>query len=840
MLQTNKRNQILLYNPDQLSKAELINNFIVRLKEFDEIFRLIKTDKMKNPPQHIIVQGQRGMGKTMLLWRLYYAIKEDNKLNKNLIPIIFNEEEYGIRTLSKLWEHIAKYLEDANDSFLGVIDEMEKAESSNNYEEEAFEILINNLKAKKKKLILFVDNFGDMVKKFKTKEIQRFREVLLTSSEIRIIAGSAVVLEFSYDYSHPFYEFLKVFHLKGLTKDETIKLLLQLGELYGSKEVKDIIKNEIGRIEALRRLTNGVPRTIALLFEIFLDNLNGDSFKDLEIILDRVSPLYKHRMDELPPQQQEIINIIALNWDAVTVKEIVEKTGMESKAVSAQLRLLEKNNVVTKERTSTKNHLYLLSERFFNIWYLMRYGNRKAQNRVKFLTRFFEIWCSADELKNRTNVHIKALAKGGIYDKCALYVTEALAHTSIPLSEQDKLIKGARKYLGEEDSELVKELPQSDIELFEEAKVLSKNGEKEKAVKTLIKIKSNSAEANIWLGYIYNIDIKDYEKAKKYYLKAISKGNSDAMFNLALLYQTKYKDYKKAEEYYLKAIEKRNSDAMFNLALLYKTKYKDYKKAEEYYLKAIEKGDSAAMYNLALLYGVEYKDYKKAEEYYLKAIEKGYSGAMYNLALLYEVEYKDYKKAEEYYLKEIEKGSFKAMHNLALLYQNEYKDYKKAEEYYLKAIEKGSSEAMNNLAYMLFERKEKKEKALNYAKKAVVDKDFRHLGVLLFVLLWNDEIEEAVKIWETELLKKENIEKRTMYISDILNFFIAKKQYNFVYNLFQENKFGIKERLKPIYYALLSFMDKSYEDEAKKMGPELKETVDEIIATIKQLEKDYK
>ena len=58
----------------------------------------------------------------------------------------------------------------------------------------------------------------------------------------------------------------------------------------------------------MRRLTSGVPRTIVLLFEIFVDNESGDSFRDLETILDRVTPLYKHRMDDLSPQQQEIVH----------------------------------------------------------------------------------------------------------------------------------------------------------------------------------------------------------------------------------------------------------------------------------------------------------------------------------------------------------------------------------------------------------------------------------------------------------------------------------------------------------------------------------------------------
>ena len=57
---------------------------------------------------------------------------------------------------------------------------------------------------------------------------------------------------------------------------------------------------------------------------------------DLEKILDSVTPPYKQRMDSLSPQQQEIVDFIALSWDAVSTNEISQKTKLASKAVSAQ------------------------------------------------------------------------------------------------------------------------------------------------------------------------------------------------------------------------------------------------------------------------------------------------------------------------------------------------------------------------------------------------------------------------------------------------------------------------------------------------------------------------
>ncbi|MCP5052875.1 MAG: MarR family transcriptional regulator, partial [bacterium] len=221
-------------------------------------------------------------------------------------------------------------------------------------------------------------------------------------------------LEFNYDYSHPFFEFFKVFHLEGLNRKEGEKLLLQLGETYKTDVVKNIIENNPGRVEALRRITSGVPRSIILLFEIFLDNETGDSFQDLEIILDRVTPLYKHRMDGLPPQKQEIMDAIALNWDAIAVKDIAKKTRIPGKSVSAQLNELEKNRLVTKIPTSKKNNLYQVSERFFNIWYLMRNGRRRERQKVLWLVRFLESWCGEEYLIDPVNLHSQNLKEGNI------------------------------------------------------------------------------------------------------------------------------------------------------------------------------------------------------------------------------------------------------------------------------------------------------------------------------------------------------------------------------------------------------------------------------------------
>lgn len=422
-----------LYNPQIQSKEQLVEGFVVRQQLFQSLFKEIKEAKMAVPEQHYLIIGRRGMGKTTLLLRLAYEIENDPDLNARLIPLVFNEEEYGVRTLFKFWERVMELLEEKHPEFRfeqATLRQFSRQHADHDaYERALFEWLSGELKRHGKKLVLFIDNFGEMARKLSDAEAHRLRKILQTSADIRVFAASSVVLEAFYRYDHAFYEFFKQVELKGLDEKETRELLLSLSQHYKKKEVARIVEEKPGRVEAIRRITSGVVRSIVLLFEIFADDSDGGAFHDLQVILDRTSPLYKHRMDDLSDQQQAIVEAIALNWDAISVKEIVEQTRLDSKVVSAQLNSLEKNGIVEKRPTRTKNHLYLIAERFFNIWFLMRLGRKADQKRVLWLVRFFEEWCDRDVLKNRAERHLEALRKGDFYPESAYFITQALAAT---------------------------------------------------------------------------------------------------------------------------------------------------------------------------------------------------------------------------------------------------------------------------------------------------------------------------------------------------------------------------------------------------------------------------
>jgi len=390
-----------LYNSNNLTYKELVDRFVIRQKEFRKIFNDIKNSDMKYPEQHYIIDAQAGYGKTTLLKRLYFEVKADMQLKVNCIAVILADEQYNIRRLFTLWEMTAQRLELESDEFIGLYAEMDKHSLEEDYDEISFKILERKLNGHSKKLILLIDNIDSILKKFKLSEQQKLREILLTSAEIRIIGATPTVAEFTFDYNRPFYDFFKIVKLEGLNLDETKLLFLSLGEISNNKHMDEIIISNRGKIETFRRLTAGVPRIMAMIFEI-TSYYNGLAFTEFNILLDKVTPIYKYTMDGLSPVQQEIVDVIALRLDAITTKEISDKIRMQSKEVSAQLNQLEKNGVINKIPINKKNYMYQIKDRFFNIWYLMRFGAEKEKQQVLWLVDFFESWCSKEDLINKS------------------------------------------------------------------------------------------------------------------------------------------------------------------------------------------------------------------------------------------------------------------------------------------------------------------------------------------------------------------------------------------------------------------------------------------------------
>ncbi len=414
-----------IYRPQHKSDTEIVNDFVVRTAVFERLMADIRKDGPGKLSQHHIVQGLRGMGKSTLFERIRVEMKQP-ELALRFITVKTAEENWPVNSLLDFWIWIGQHMAAIDPVHFGTLGDLGTLWSRHEEHTQCLATLEAKLKGGGRKLLMLVDNVGDLFRKFSMQENHAFREALITSRWMNLVGGTAVRLDELQNHEAPYFDLFKVHQLNALNQQEVFTLLEYYASKTASKQVEQVVENEPHRVDHLRILTGGVPRTIMLLLDVFDKDDDTTVFDDLRRTLDLVTPLYKHRMDELSPQKQKIVHALAMRWDGMSAGEVAAATRLESKVVSAQLGQLVREGFVLRDETSTKNHFYQLAERFFNIWYLMNNAHRNGAAKVRWLTRFFELWCDEKGLKRRALKHLKTLERDALNPLDQLLITNAL------------------------------------------------------------------------------------------------------------------------------------------------------------------------------------------------------------------------------------------------------------------------------------------------------------------------------------------------------------------------------------------------------------------------------
>lgn len=397
---------VSLYNQNRFSDEDFVANFVARKKQTEALLNGLRNIAEGGPTEHQILIGARGMGKTSLLRRLAIGVMEDPILKSIFIPLRFREEQYNIISLDAFWrncgEALAEWCEQHYNQELA--DRLDLAIESEEWRNDVKgrDGFLAACKEAGGRPILLLDNLDLILEGIDTDGRWSLRATLQRDNGPLVIGAATALLAEGADREKPFYEFFHPHILEPLSEQELLACLNALAKLRGApgKPVKAILSKEPERIRTLYVLTGGNPRILGLVYGLLEQADSTEIFSDLEALLDQVTPFYKARIEEYQtPLQRAVIDGISLNWDPITSKSLGLKIGVETSTLSSQLNRLKKDGLIEEVKTSGTRVGYQLSERFLNIWYLMRHGTRKTKQRLRWFTVFLTKLFSAEELE---------------------------------------------------------------------------------------------------------------------------------------------------------------------------------------------------------------------------------------------------------------------------------------------------------------------------------------------------------------------------------------------------------------------------------------------------------
>jgi tetratricopeptide (TPR) repeat protein len=539
-----------VYQNAHASPEDIKAGFFVRHFEYNLIMNDLLTRREWQSVQHYLLMGRRGSGKSTLLRRIQVELDTNEQL-AGYLTVKPAEEQANIYRLADLLLEVIREMEVRE---MDVEWPQQQDKDDYDYADALLRSIHPVLEKTGKKLVLLLDNL-DRIFANLGEELYLLRAHLQNFGDIKIIGGSTRLTEHFWAYDQPFYEFFRVMHLRSLDSAEMKGLFLNWADRQQIPQLKELVEKRPGQLEAIRLLTDGLPRTLQLFVQILIAENPNSGYKYLLGVMDEATGIYQERLNSLPPAQRKIVLHLAFFWEATGTRELAQSARMDTKIISAQLNQLVEKKVVDKVETDNKNHLYRLSERFFNLWLIITQGNADDRRKAKYLTVFLESFYDKAGLIEFASAHLQAMKMRKIAPDKAVLLTKGLSRVkAIDSGTRDELIK-ANLTLDGLSEEMKKEIPPTTREVYDRVEKWMAVKDWQRALQQVEDIEQEDGTKDFITGIIYR-EMGDPEKEELYYEKAAKFGLRNALHDLLVLY-VKQERFEAAERTFWQAYERK-------------------------------------------------------------------------------------------------------------------------------------------------------------------------------------------------------------------------------------------------------------------------------------------
>ena len=383
------------YNPGFLSDEEIVALFCVRTAELDSIVEMLRDCRESSNPHQIVI-GPRGSGKTSLLLRIAAEIRRDASLSSHFFPVVFAEESYEVSTAGEFWLECLSRLAVQNpgregDPDLGrSYEELRGISDDRTLGERCLGAVLDFSDRNAKRLVLFVENLNTLFRDVSDPDAGwRLRKVLQTEPRIILLASATRRFDQIDDPNQALYDLFRVTSLRPLGTEECTTLWQTISGREARQET----------IRSLRILTGGNPRLVMIVARFGASLSFRALMSDLLDLVDDHTEYFRSHLEVLPAQERRVYLALADLWKPATAREIADRARLATSKCSAQLTRLSERAIVEVTGGTTRRKQYYLTERMYNIYYLLR-RPRGPHRMVESLIRFMESFYSPFELRD--------------------------------------------------------------------------------------------------------------------------------------------------------------------------------------------------------------------------------------------------------------------------------------------------------------------------------------------------------------------------------------------------------------------------------------------------------
>ena len=383
--------RIKKYNPGFLSEDELVASFCVRGAELESLIDSLRASTGASN-SHTLVIGPRGSGKTYLLRRVAAETGRDPSLSV-FRPVFFAEESYEVSTVGEFWleclDHLAEQAPEDECAGLRLSHgDIKAAADDRELADRCLGAILAFADRQGERIMLVVENLNMVFADMADPEAGwRIRHTLQTEPRI-LLLGSATSRFDEIDHpEHALYDLFQVITLRPLDTEGC----LALWQAVSGRNLKG---REGRAVRPLEILTGGNPRLVTIVAGFGASLSLEHLMESLLDLVDDHTDYFKGHLESLPAQERRVYLALARLWKPATAREVADQSRTSSSLCSALLKRLIDRGAVAIEGGTPRRRRYYLTERLYNIYYLLRRGggaSRVVQALIEFMICMYSI-----------------------------------------------------------------------------------------------------------------------------------------------------------------------------------------------------------------------------------------------------------------------------------------------------------------------------------------------------------------------------------------------------------------------------------------------------------------